>query len=165
MIQFGTGGWRAVIGDGFTRENIRRVAAALARRMKQEGCADEGLCVGYDRRFLSREALIWFCEVLARDMLLSRLWGIDYYGNTRTLDQHIGRIRQKLGADGARIITLENAVRFLTDYLNGDTYYHIERPEHNLDRTRTQMALTAEMEKNDGIIRKMMSKILNGGKQ
>ena len=65
MIQFGTGGWRAVIGDGFTRENIRRVAAALARRMQREGCAEKGLCVGYDRRFLSREALIWFCEVLA----------------------------------------------------------------------------------------------------
>ena len=45
-------------------------------------------------------------EVLARDMLLSRLWGIDYYGNTRTLDQHIGRIRQKLGADGTRIVTV-----------------------------------------------------------
>lgn len=65
MIQFGTGGWRAIIGDGFTRENIRLVAAALARRMKREGCADKGLCVGYDRRFLSKEALIWFCEVLA----------------------------------------------------------------------------------------------------
>ena len=65
MIQFGTGGWRAVIGDGFTKENIRRVAAALARRMKEEGCAEEGICAGYDRRFLSREALIWFCEVLA----------------------------------------------------------------------------------------------------
>ena len=65
MIQFGTGGWRAVIGDGFTRENIRRVAAALARRMVREGCAAKGICAGYDRRFLSREALIWFCEVLA----------------------------------------------------------------------------------------------------
>ena len=65
MIQFGTGGWRAVIGDGFTRENIRRVAAALARRMQREGVADQGVCAGYDRRFLSREALIWFCEVLA----------------------------------------------------------------------------------------------------
>ena len=61
--------------------------------------------------------------------------------------------------DGARIITLENAVRFLTDYLNGDTYYHIERPEHNLDRTRTQMALTEEMEKHDDIIRRMMDGI------
>ena len=65
MIRFGTGGWRAVIGDEFTKANIQRVAAALARRMKREGCAEEGLCVGYDRRFLSREALIWFCEVLA----------------------------------------------------------------------------------------------------
>ncbi len=65
MIQFGTGGWRAVIGDGFTKGNIRRVAAAVARRMQQEGCTEQGICVGYDRRFLSREALIWFCEVLA----------------------------------------------------------------------------------------------------
>ena len=65
MIRFGTGGWRAVIGDGFTKANIRLVAAALARRMKREGCTEEGLCVGYDRRFLSKEALIWFCEVLA----------------------------------------------------------------------------------------------------
>ena len=45
-------------------------------------------------------------EVLARDMLLSRLWGIDFYGNTRTLDQHINRLRQKLGADGTRIVTV-----------------------------------------------------------
>ena len=65
MIQFGTGGWRAVIGEDFTKANIRLVAAALARRMKREGVAEEGICVGYDRRFLSKEALIWFCEVLA----------------------------------------------------------------------------------------------------
>ena len=64
MIQFGTGGWRAIIGDGFTRANIRLIGAALASRMKKEGCAEEGLCVGYDRRFLSKEALIWFCEAL-----------------------------------------------------------------------------------------------------
>ena len=65
MIKFGTGGWRAIIGDGFTKANIRLVAAALARRMKREGVAEEGICAGYDRRFLSKEALIWFCEVLA----------------------------------------------------------------------------------------------------
>ena len=67
MIQFGTGGWRAVIGDGFTKKNIRLIAAALARRMKQEGCAEEGICVGYDRRFLSREALIWAGRVSGSD--------------------------------------------------------------------------------------------------
>ncbi|MBQ7182949.1 MAG: phosphoglucomutase/phosphomannomutase family protein [Clostridia bacterium] len=65
MIKFGTGGWRAVIGDGFTKVNIQRVAAATAARMKREGCYETGICVGYDRRFLSREACIWFSEALA----------------------------------------------------------------------------------------------------
>ena len=65
MIEFGTGGWRAVIGDIFTRSNIRRVAHALAKRMQEEHVAHEGVCVGYDRRFLSRESAIWFSEVMA----------------------------------------------------------------------------------------------------
>ncbi|MBR6707770.1 MAG: phosphoglucomutase/phosphomannomutase family protein [Clostridia bacterium] len=65
MIRFGTGGWRAVIGDEFTRASIRRLAAALARRMGREGCAEKGIVLGYDRRFLSREACTWFAEVLA----------------------------------------------------------------------------------------------------
>jgi len=65
MIEFGTGGWRAVIGDGFTRSNIQRIGAALARRMVREGCAEKGIAVGYDRRFLSREACVWFAETLA----------------------------------------------------------------------------------------------------
>lgn len=65
MIEFGTGGWRAIIGDVFIKANIRRVACALARRMKREGLAEEGMCIGYDRRFLSREAAIWFSEVMA----------------------------------------------------------------------------------------------------
>ena len=65
MVQFGTGGWRAVIGDGFTRANIRLVASSLARWMKAENLAEQGTVVGYDRRFLSREAAIWFSEVMA----------------------------------------------------------------------------------------------------
>ena len=64
MIEFGTGGWRAIIGDGFTKANIRRVAAALGRRIVREGARRE-ICIGYDRRFLSREAAIWFSEAIA----------------------------------------------------------------------------------------------------
>ena len=64
MIEFGTGGWRAIIGDGFTEANIRRVAAALGRRIVREGARRE-ICIGYDRRFLSREAAIWFSEAIA----------------------------------------------------------------------------------------------------
>ncbi|NLI21580.1 MAG: aminoglycoside phosphotransferase family protein [Clostridiales bacterium] len=47
---------------------------------------------------------------------------------------------------GAKLITLENGVRFLTDYLDGDHYYAVHRPEHNLDRCRTQFQLVADME-------------------
>lgn len=67
LIRFGTGGWREVIGDGFTRANIRRIACAVARRMKHEGVENEGFCIGYDRRFLSRESAIWFSEVMAAE--------------------------------------------------------------------------------------------------
>ena len=45
-------------------------------------------------------------DVLDRDMLLSRIWGIDYYGNTRTLDQHVSHLRRKLGTDGECIVTI-----------------------------------------------------------
>lgn len=48
---------------------------------------------------------------------------------------------------GAKMMTLENGVRFLTDYLQGDPYYAISRPEHNLDRARTQFALVEDMER------------------
>ncbi len=47
---------------------------------------------------------------------------------------------------GAKTMTLECGVRFLTDYLQGDHYFRIHRPEHNLDRCRTQFKLVQEME-------------------
>ena len=47
---------------------------------------------------------------------------------------------------GAKLMTLECGMRFLTDYLEGDTYFHISREKQNLDRTRTQFKLVADME-------------------
>ncbi len=47
---------------------------------------------------------------------------------------------------GARLMTLECGMRFLTDYLEGDTYFKIAYPEHNLVRARTQFRLVDEME-------------------
>jgi hypothetical protein len=49
---------------------------------------------------------------------------------------------------GARTITLEQGMRFLTDYIKGDVYYKIERPEQNLDRSRTQRVLLQDIEKH-----------------
>ncbi len=61
--------------------------------------------------------------------------------------------------EGARLMTLECGVRFLTDYLEGDTYFHIARPEHNLDRARTQMALVEQMETHWGQMHSVIREI------
>jgi hypothetical protein len=47
---------------------------------------------------------------------------------------------------GARVIVYEQAVRFLADHLDGDRYYRVARPGHNLDRARAQLALLAALE-------------------
>ena len=47
---------------------------------------------------------------------------------------------------GAKLMTLECGIRFLTDYLDGDNYFHISREGQNLDRCRTQFKLVADME-------------------
>ena len=47
---------------------------------------------------------------------------------------------------GAKMMTMECGMRFLADFLSGDTYFRIHREQHNLDRSRTQLALTADME-------------------
>ena len=49
---------------------------------------------------------------------------------------------------GAKIITLECGMRFLTDYLQGDVYFKTQYPHHNLVRCRTQFKLVAEMEEH-----------------
>ena len=65
MIHFGTGGWRAIIADGFTKANLRLLTAGLCRLMEKEGCVGTELCIGYDRRFLAKESAHWIAEVLA----------------------------------------------------------------------------------------------------
>lgn len=76
MISFGTGGWRDIIGDGFTKANVQLLTAAVALKLKREGIDGQGFVVGYDRRFLSAEAAQWVAEVMAAEgihcMLISR---------------------------------------------------------------------------------------------
>lgn len=50
-------------------------------------------------------------------------------------------------AFSAKLMTFECGMRFLTDYLNGDTYFKTAYPEHNLVRARNQFALVADMER------------------
>ena len=63
MIQFGTGGWRARIGEDFTCDNVRRVGGAVCAWLKENGRTDRPVIIGDDRRFLSCEAAKWLAEV------------------------------------------------------------------------------------------------------
>lgn len=65
MIKFGTGGFRAIIGEDFTKDNVQQLARAIARKMIDEKVENKSIVVGYDRRFLSKEATMWISEVLA----------------------------------------------------------------------------------------------------
>lgn len=65
MIKFGTGGWRAIIGEEFTKGNLVILAQAIANMMQDEKTSHLGFVIGYDRRFLSDKAAGWFSEILA----------------------------------------------------------------------------------------------------
>ena len=73
MIKFGTGGWRAVIGDEFTKKNIQLLAQAMCNKMKAEGKTDKGMIIGYDKRFLSKEAMRWMGQVFAAQEITTLL--------------------------------------------------------------------------------------------
>ena len=69
-------------------------------------------------------------------------------GFLRELRAEISEAENKSLPWGARMMTLENGMRFLTDYLTGDHYFAIHRPRHNLDRARAQLTLLKRMEEH-----------------
>src|SRR5579859_461470 len=64
-IKFGTDGWRGIIADDFTFENVRRVASAIAAYVLKYENAGHGVVVGYDARFASPRAAEIVAEVIA----------------------------------------------------------------------------------------------------
>jgi Ser/Thr protein kinase RdoA (MazF antagonist) len=56
-----------------------------------------------------------------------------------------------------KLITFETGIRFLTDHLNGDTYFKIARPGHNLDRCRTQFRLVASIEQQEAALNRIVA--------
>ena len=59
---------------------------------------------------------------------------------------------------GAMTMTYECGMRFLTDYLEGDTYFRVHREGHNLDRARTQFKLVADMEQKLDTMKAIVAK-------
>jgi len=65
MIRFGTGGWRVIIGDQFTKENIRLLMQGLCNLIIESNETDKPIIIGYDKRFLSDIGAKWASEVFA----------------------------------------------------------------------------------------------------
>ena len=61
-----------------------------------------------------------------------------------------------------KLITLEIGMRFLTDYLDGDRYFRVEHPRHNLDRARAQLKLVADVEAKTSEMERIIQDILDG---
>ncbi len=60
---------------------------------------------------------------------------------------------------------LESGIRFLTDYIDGDRYFRVEHPKHNLDRARAQLKLVTDMEEKMSAMKGIIQDILGGGLQ
>ncbi|PZC47767.1 MAG: Phosphomannomutase [Chloroflexi bacterium] len=64
-IRFGTDGWRAIIAEDYTFDNVRACAQGVADYLKEQGLAERGVVVGYDTRFASEDFAAAAAEVLA----------------------------------------------------------------------------------------------------
>jgi len=66
---------------------------------------------------------------------------------------------KELIAFAGKLITFEIGLRFLTDYLSGDVYFRTHRPEHNLDRCRTQFKLVESIERQEAAMQKYVDQL------
>lgn len=69
------------------------------------------------------------------------------------------KIEKSLIAFSGKLITFEIGIRFLTDYLSGDNYFRIHRPNHNLDRCRTQFKLVQSIERQEEAMQKYVNRL------
>ena len=82
-------------------------------------------------------------------------------GYVECLGQHMDPAEVRLLAQAPRLATLTIGMRFLADYIGGDTYFKVEHPEHNLQRARAQFALVRSMEQLEPEMERIVS-VLSG---
>jgi phosphomannomutase len=139
-IKFGTDGWRGIIADDFTFDNVRRVGNAMATYVHKNEDAGKGLVVGYDTRFASKRAAEIISEVLAGAGLAVRL--SDDYTPTPALSYAV----KNLGTAGGVMITSShnpfnwNGVKYKAGYGGSGTPAIMKSIESELDSPRFERA-------------------------
>ena len=133
QIKFGTDGWRGIIADDYTFENVRRVGNAIAHYVHENDKPEKGLVVGYDTRFGSRNFAEAISEVLAQAGIVVHL--SDDYTPTPALSYAV----VNLGAAGGVMITSShnpwnwNGVKYKAGYGGSATPAIMQSIESALD--------------------------------
>jgi len=115
-IAFGTDGWRAVLADQFTVENVRVVAQAIAAHTREQGGQDQGVIVGHDTRFLGRMFAQEVVGVLTANGIRT------YLVNEATPTPVVAFGVKHFAASGAVMITAShnppeyNGIKYIPDY-------------------------------------------------
>ncbi len=134
-IKFGTDGWRGILADDFTFENVELAVNAILAHVHYKGMGEKGLVIGYDTRFLGRK----FAEIATN---LANQWGIDVYLTDKPTPTPIIAYGVKVKqAAGALMFTAShnppewNGIKFIPHYagpatpeITKDIEYHL----HNL---------------------------------
>src|SRR5271157_3030491 len=137
-IKFGTDGWRGIIADDFTFDNVRRVGNAMATYVHKNEDASKGLVVGYDTRFASKRAAEIISEVLAGAGLAVRL------SNDYTPTPALSYAVKDLGTAGGVMITSShnpfdwNGVKYKASYGGSGTPAIMTSIESELDSPRLE---------------------------
>ncbi len=107
QIKFGTDGWRGVIAREFTFDNVSLVAQATMDYLHEQGLADRGLVIGYDRRFLSRDFAERVAEIAAGNGI--RVWLTDGYAPTPAVSW---AVHERKAGGGVMITASHNPAQY-----------------------------------------------------
>ncbi len=151
-IRFGTDGWRALIAEDFTFENVARCAHGLCAHLKEAGVADQGLVVGYDTRFLSPE----FAETVAA---VCSAQGIKvFFANMPAPTPVLSYNVLHHQAGGAAIITAShnpsqwNGFKFKPDYAGSATQEITDRLEQSIAGIAPSSVQSVAQGRNNSLI-------------
>src|SRR5882724_3778741 len=148
-IKFGTDGWRGIIADDFTFDNVRRVAGAIASYVLNHEEAGRGVVIGYDTRFASQRAAGVAAEVIAAAGIAIKL------ANDHTSTPAVSFAVKNLGAAGGVVITSShnpwnwNGVKFKGKFGGSATPAIMKIIEQELKAGAMPKAQTANIEEVD----------------
>ena len=154
-IRFGTDGWRGLIAQDFTFDNVALCAQGVANYLRQEGIAHKGLVVGYDTRFASEEFAGRVAEVMAGNGIVTFL--SDRAAPTPVISYNI----LHRNAAGAAVITashnpaLWNGFKYKPDYAGSATPEITTLLEQEIEKAATEgvASLPLQRARDEGLVR------------